>query len=190
MNKEEKLKFQKQVETYLERKRIYDMFQDLLKELVVHKPDHPIDFLIERLERPQPKKVFIVGPRGSEAFKKAKAVASLQKQAFEVVSVGQLLKAEVAKKSPAGVRAAAFIERKEMVPDDVVWEVVKHSVDELVKAHRSFMIEGFPLTRVQGLSMQRAGLIPDCLLILNQDRRQVLAALTAEHAERDRLTAN
>jgi hypothetical protein len=61
MNQEEKLKNQRDLEQYLEEKRVYDVFEDLMKNLMVKRPERPINFLIDYLkeqERNQLRKFF------------------------------------------------------------------------------------------------------------------------------------
>jgi hypothetical protein len=50
MDRNEKLQFQQSIENYFENQHIYDLFEKLLKELVVNKPTDPIDYLIKRLK--------------------------------------------------------------------------------------------------------------------------------------------
>ena len=49
MDKGEKLEFQQKIENYFEEKRVYELFEKLLKELVISKPKEPMDYLIQRL---------------------------------------------------------------------------------------------------------------------------------------------
>ena len=47
------------------------------------------------------------------------------------------------------------------VPDDVVIAVVKKQVTACEKACKSWVIEGFPRTKVQALALEQLGVIPD-----------------------------
>ena len=47
MDKGAKFEFQQTIETYLEENHVYELFEDLLQQLLVTKPDKPLDFLIE-----------------------------------------------------------------------------------------------------------------------------------------------
>lgn len=57
--------------------------------------------------------------------------------------------------------------------DDIVIQIVKREIDNLQKDKKSFIIEGFPKTRLQALALQRAGIIPDAFLILNLPQRRL-----------------
>jgi hypothetical protein len=49
MDKQAKLEYQQKVEKYLADNRVYDLFEDLLKALVVKQPDNPIGYMIDKL---------------------------------------------------------------------------------------------------------------------------------------------
>ena len=53
MDKKQKLTYQKGIEEYLTNENVYDLFEDLLKTLVVKQPEDPISFLIDKLSNPQ-----------------------------------------------------------------------------------------------------------------------------------------
>lgn len=40
------------MEGYLEDKKVYETFEALLKQLVINRPENPLDFLIEKLSKP------------------------------------------------------------------------------------------------------------------------------------------
>lgn len=50
--------------------------------------------------------------------------------------------------------------------DQIVIEIVKKKVLELEKDQKNWVIEGFPKTKVQALSLQKMGVIPDRILDL------------------------
>ena len=52
---------------YAEQHKIFQLFEGLLQELVVNKPDKPLDFLIKVLKREAVPKVVVSGPPGGEA---------------------------------------------------------------------------------------------------------------------------
>jgi len=46
---------------------VYEIFMNLQKQLLIHWPENPIDFLINRLGKKEPMRIFIVGPPGAYA---------------------------------------------------------------------------------------------------------------------------
>ena len=55
MDRQERFDFPHGVEDYLEEKGVYELFEALLKDLVAKRPKEPLDFLIEKLSKPQGK---------------------------------------------------------------------------------------------------------------------------------------
>jgi hypothetical protein len=53
MDKQQKLEYQSRIENYLSKEHVYDLFEDLVKQLVVKQPEDPIAFLIDKLSTPQ-----------------------------------------------------------------------------------------------------------------------------------------
>ena len=55
MLKDKKLDFQRSLEEYLEEQKLYELFEGMMKSLIVDRPADPIDHLIQRLEQPESK---------------------------------------------------------------------------------------------------------------------------------------
>ena len=49
MDKLQKHDYMNTIESYLEDNQVYELFEDLLKQLVVQRPDKPLDFIMEAL---------------------------------------------------------------------------------------------------------------------------------------------
>lgn len=49
MDKVAKFEYQQNIEQYLEDKQVFDLLESLMKKLIVHKPEHPLDYLIDNL---------------------------------------------------------------------------------------------------------------------------------------------
>lgn len=78
MDKLQKHDYMNTIEGYLEENQVYELFEDLLKQLVVARPENPLDFITEALSCSKSKplifahslsnlarRVFIMGPPGS-----------------------------------------------------------------------------------------------------------------------------
>lgn len=52
---DKKLDFQRQLEDYLEEQKVYDIFQDMMKNLIQHRPKDPLSFLVKQLTTPESK---------------------------------------------------------------------------------------------------------------------------------------
>ena len=100
MDRNEKLQFQQSIENYFESKHIYDLFEKLLKELVVNKPSDPIEYLIKRLKIKDNRKIFITGAPGVERKKIALTLA--EHFQYACCSVSDLIEKEISKKLDIG----------------------------------------------------------------------------------------
>ena len=60
------------------------------------------------------------------------------------------------------------------MPDDLVINVVKKKIATCEKECRHWIIEGFPRTKVQALSLEQLGVIPDKMIALSCSREKSL----------------
>jgi hypothetical protein len=51
MDKVQKFEYTQQIEQYMLENQVYELFEDLLKQLIMSKPDQPLDYLIKALQR-------------------------------------------------------------------------------------------------------------------------------------------
>jgi len=54
MDKLEKFDYMGEIEEKLQKLEVYELFDEYLKELLVHRPDSPLDFLLDRLKMKNP----------------------------------------------------------------------------------------------------------------------------------------
>ena len=50
MNKEQKFDYMDSIEKYFEDNRVYELFEDLLKQLIVSRPDNPLQFMLQKIK--------------------------------------------------------------------------------------------------------------------------------------------
>ena len=188
MDKTQKLEYQREVEKYLESNKVYELFEDLMKNVIINKPEDPVGYMIQRLSEPErikfssihpliqfiEKKIFVVGPPGSNVRELALQLADYL--GYSCASVGDLLIKEISKKTDLGKTIEEYYRQLKYVPDDIVTELVKKHIATLEKEKKSYVLEGFPKTRVQGLALQRDGVIPDTFLVLNLSDDDVVKA--------------
>lgn len=110
------------------------------------------------------KKIFIIGPTGSNARELSLEISDHLK--FTCVSVGDLLKKEISKKTALGQEIETAIKNFANVKDEVVIEIVKKHLEQLEKENKSYILEGFPKTKQQGLALQKSGIIPNTFIVL------------------------
>ncbi len=70
------------------------------------------------------------------------------------ISTGDMLRAAVRANSPFGQKASEFMERGELVSDDVITGVVSERLAESDARARGFVLDGYPRTVVQAAALQ------------------------------------
>ena len=78
--------------------------------------------------------------------------------------MGDLLKKEVSKKTEFAAAIQEAFRLYRFVPDFIVIELVKSQVATYEKEGQSWILEGFPRTQVQALSLQHLGVVPDKII--------------------------
>lgn len=126
MDKNQKYEFVKKVEEYLEEKRVVDLFQSLTKQLLIHRPDNPLDFLIERIGKKEPIRVFIVGPPGSMAKSLARRLS--KELGFTSISLGDIMRRESMKSNDIGAKILEGIKNYRYISDDIVIYIIKNFI--------------------------------------------------------------
>lgn len=100
------------------------------------------------------KRLIIVGPPGSKrkeiALSLGEYLSEEGENSFVCISVGDLLRKEIQKKSEFGKQIVESRKNYSYVKDEIVIELVKHQIEQLEKdqAGSSWIIEGFPRTRL------------------------------------------
>lgn len=116
---EEELK----IEEYFEEKKVYELFKNLMKELTVHQPENPLDFLIQKLEQPKKRWMFIIGPPGSNRKEVALSVAD--HFGAVCISTGDVIQKELNKKNDKAKIIQEAKKKYTYVWDDIVIDLIK-----------------------------------------------------------------
>jgi len=90
--------------------------------------------------------LFIIGPSGCGKSTQAKLIAG--KYGLTHLSMGQLLRDEIAVGSVEGLQAKTYLDSGNLVPEELSYKVLTNA---LVKINnKNFIIDGFPRTYLQG----------------------------------------
>ena len=87
--------------------------------------------------------IILLGPPAAGKGTQAKLIASTF--GIPQISTGDILRANVAQKTELGMKAKAIMERGELVPDDLVCDMVADRLQE-ADCCRGFILDGFPRT--------------------------------------------
>jgi adenylate kinase len=90
--------------------------------------------------------ILILGPQGSGKGTQAKLIAS--EYGFAHIATGEILREAVAAGTELGRRVQPILEAGELVPDELMIELIHVRLDE-ADAAEGFVLDGFPRTIVQ-----------------------------------------
>ena len=88
-------------------------------------------------------RLILLGPPG--AGKGTQAQRLVAKHGLVQLSTGEMLRTAAAAGTPIGLRAKDIMARGELVPDDLVVDIVSARIDE-PDARNGFILDGFPRT--------------------------------------------
>lgn len=91
-------------------------------------------------------KLILFGPPG--AGKGTQAAKIAERYSLAHISTGDMLRAEIALKTPLGLQAKSLIDNGEFVPDDIIIGMVKNRIQE-PDCSNGFLLDGFPRTIAQ-----------------------------------------
>lgn len=168
MLREEKLEYQEELEKFMEENDVYDIFETMMKSLIIEQPADPVPFLLEVLNKPQTKRIFIIGPPGSKRKEHILTLAeNFEDFKYEAICVGDLLNKEISKKSEIGKKIVDSRKTYSYVEDSIVIDLVSKQIEQLEKDKKNWIIEGFPRTRKQALALTKMDFIPDRMIMLD-----------------------
>lgn len=122
----------------------------------------------------------IFGPPGSG--KGTQSVRLAERFNLKHLSTGDMLRAEIASQSTIGQKVSAIMAKGELVPDEVVVEMIANKIDS-TKDCSGFLFDGFPRTVAQTITLENMlserGMRIDCLLVLDVDHDELVKRLIA-----------
>lgn len=71
------------------------------------------------------------------------------------LSTGDLLRSEIKEGTPLGMEAKKYIDKGELVPDEVVIGMISGKLDEYAGKVKGFIFDGFPRTKAQAEALDK-----------------------------------
>lgn len=115
----------------------------------------------------------LFGPPGSG--KGTQSEKLIQKYGLKHLSTGDLLRSEISRETALGLEAKKFMDKGQLVPDEVVIGMISSALDANPQA-KGFLFDGFPRTEAQAEAL-------DKLLKLKQTEINCLLALEVSEEE-------
>ncbi|MDQ6814235.1 MAG: adenylate kinase [Bacteroidota bacterium] len=117
--------------------------------------------------------IILFGPPGSGKGTQSERLIS--KYGLKHLSTGDILRSEIAAQTPLGLEAKNFMDRGELVPDEVVIGMISSALENNPGV-QGFLFDGFPRTEAQSEAL-------DKLLKLKQTEIGVVLALQVSEEE-------
>ena len=96
--------------------------------------------------------LILFGPPGSG--KGTQSEKLIEKYGLIHLSTGNLLREEIANKTPLGIEAKKFMDKGQLVPDEVVIGMIDSSLEHHKNA-KGFLFDGFPRTVAQAKALDK-----------------------------------
>ena len=129
-------------------------------------------------------RLILLGPPG--AGKGTQAQRLVAKHGLVQLSTGEMLRAAAKAGTAVGLQAKDIMARGELVPDNLVVDIVSARIDE-PDASKGFILDGFPRTVPQAHALDRIlrekGLKLDAVIELKVDERMLLQRIEKRIAE-------
>jgi len=126
-------------------------------------------------------KVVFLGPPG--AGKGTQAVRIAEKYNVPHISTGDILRAAVKEGTELGKLAKSYMDRGELVPDEVIIGIIKERLSQPDVRERGFILDGFPRTLKQAEALDQLlselNMPLDRVIYLNVDDEEIVKRLLA-----------
>jgi len=96
--------------------------------------------------------LILFGPPGSG--KGTQSEKLIARYGLKHLSTGDLLRSEIAAQSPLGMAAKSIMDKGQLVPDEVVIEMINSALENNPQA-RGFLFDGFPRTTAQAEALDK-----------------------------------
>jgi adenylate kinase len=107
------------------------------------------------------------------------------KRDFGVIhlSTGDILRAAVKEGTPLGVKAKGFMDAGQLVPDELITDVVCSRLKQPDCKEKGWLLDGFPRTKPQAESLSAAGFKPDAFVLLDVPEQVLVERVTGRRTD-------
>ncbi|KAK7094985.1 adenylate kinase 8-like [Littorina saxatilis] len=149
---------------YAEKHGLFDMYKQLIEQLIINRPEDPIAFLVDLLNRdtldvPQ---IMILGPP-------AAGKRSISKMVATKLRCTHLTPENLVQEADPKLRDQIedLMAKKATVPTEMWVSALKERMKMFDCVKKGWVLEGFPQTREQALALQELGIYPKHCVVLD-----------------------
>ena len=168
---------------YVETHEVYQLFEELLADLLVQKPADPLSHLIEALKKDRPPRVIITGPPAADTRSQCELISS--RIGLVHVYGPDLARDSANAGSALGLKAKGVADSSTTgeIPDDLMLDLLKEKLNSEECLSNGYVLEGYPNTAMQARAMLAAGLLPSRVLVLQLDDEEVKRRLDGRRVD-------
>ncbi|KAJ4832775.1 hypothetical protein Tsubulata_018786, partial [Turnera subulata] len=115
--------------------------------------------------KPEPLKIMIAGAPASGKGTQCELIT--KKYDLVHIAAGDLLRAEIASGSENGKRAREYMDRGQLVPDEIVVMMVKDRLLQPDSREKGWLLDGYPRSSSQATALTEFGFKPDIFILLD-----------------------
>ncbi|KAF8404326.1 hypothetical protein HHK36_009209 [Tetracentron sinense] len=139
--------------------------------LVTHQALKQHNLQIVASANPEPLRIMISGPpasgKGTQCELITKKLSSYMQYGLVHIAAGDLLRAEVAVGSENGKRAKEYMEKGQLVPNEIVVMMVKERLWQPDSQENGWLLDGYPRSLSQATALEELGIRPDLFILLD-----------------------
>ena len=109
-------------------------------------------------------KLLFLGAPGAGKGTQADIIA--KKLSIPTISTGNILRAAVKNRTPVGIRAAEYMDKGALVPDEVIIDIVRERLSE-PDCEKGYILDGMPRTLPQAAALEEAGINLDAAVSID-----------------------
>lgn len=123
--------------------------------------------------------IILIGIQGSGKGTQAKILKD--KFGWEHITTGDLFRMNIEKGTEVGLKAKAYMDKGELVPDKYVYEIIKNA---LTAAKKGFILDGFPRNLEQSNFLQENIKIDKAVLLELADHKAIERIISRRNCEK------
>jgi len=120
-------------------------------------------------------RIILLGPPA--AGKGTQATVLSQKYGIPTISTGAIIRHNIQEGTPLGLKAKDLIDKGELLPDDVVIDIVVKRIGE-DDCKNGYIFDGFPRTVIQAQAIDKIGIVFDAVLSFEVSDKEIIERIT------------